>query len=220
MPQPLRKYCEMNFTPNSVTERPALAGKFALVVALSAQLENRLAALLSILCGSNAETTMAMFMAVNSSDAQRAMLRAAAESVLTGHELEQFGDLMDEFRTRYRERNKIVHGLWAASSSHPNALLLARASDFAGMWKRVAVLAATNAPPPDNILDGVWQNVMVYREKDFDDVVLRLTAFDAQIMNFWESVFHRMVGIEQEESPEQPSLLPVGSTQNPPSQEG
>jgi hypothetical protein len=196
----------MNFRPECVRDRPALAVKFAHVVALSAQLENRLAALLSILCGSNAETTMAMFMAVNSSDAQRSMLRAAAECVLTGHELEQFGDLMDEFRTRYRERNKIVHGLWSTSTSHPNALLLGRAADFAGMWKKVAILAAAVDPPPTNILDGVWQNVMIYKEKDFDDVISRLEAFDQQIMNFWESVFHRMIGIEQEEAAEQPSL--------------
>lgn len=190
------------------------------VVALSSVLESRLSALLSLLSGGNPETTMAMFLAVNSADAQRSMLKAAATSVLKGQELETFNDLMDEFRTRYRERNKIVHGIWVVSNDYPDALLLAHSSDMAAMWKRLAIRAVAAIQPDDHLFDGLWQNLMIYKANDFTQIAQRLAAFDGQIMSFWTSILDHQIERVRLQGAPQGELALVPSDQAPPPQEG
>jgi hypothetical protein len=205
MPQPLRRRVNLDFNPANVSTRAVLGMKIAHVVAHASLLETRLSGILAMLSGGNPEVTMAMFLAVNSTDAQRAMLRSAAEATLDGQELEALCDLLDEYRNRARERNKIIHGAWATCAEFPDALLLARTADIAAMHKRLALFTHQRGQFPD-LTDGVWQNCMIYREQDFDQVIARLSAFDLQIIGFWTNLMNRHK--DSEPIPEQASLLP------------
>jgi len=188
MPQPLRKKVGLNLMFERIGEKPELAAKIGQIVAISGLMESRLSAILASVSGGNVEVTMAMFQAVNSTDAQRAMVKAAAEVALSGHELEALLELMDEYRNRARERNKIVHGIWATADEFPDALLLGRAADLAAMAKRITQLNGEWSSATEDLTEVIWRNCMVYEAKDFDDVISRLKGFDNQLANFWMSL--------------------------------
>jgi hypothetical protein len=215
MPQPLRRRVALDFMVSKLADHPDLCAKFAQVVAVASLLETRLSGLLAMLSGGSAEVTLAMFMAVNSTDAQRAMLRSAAEVALKGQEFEALCDLLDDYKARAKERNKVAHGIWATSSDVPNALLLVRAADLAALNKRLAMLAMTNirGPLPDDLTDHLWQNCMIYRAKDFEDVLARLIAYDTQIVDFWQNLMQAR--IDEATSAEQGALPLEGSAQDP-----
>lgn len=173
-----------------IADHPDLGAKFAQVIAIASLIETRLSGLLAMMSGGNAEVTLAMFLAVNSTDAQRAMLRSAAEVALKGPEQEALIELLDEYRARARERNKIAHGIWATSPDLPDTLLLVRSSDMATFNKAVA-MQAHNGPKarfPTSLQDHLWQNCMAYRAADFEDIFMRLCTYDGQIMQFWNNL--------------------------------
>lgn len=111
MPQPLRKPCHLTFS--GLRSRPRHAQVIGQIVAISGRIESRLASLLAIMTGGLTHVTVPMFLAVRSTDAQRAMLSAAAEQVLQADSLQRFTELMAEWKQRYGERNKLVHNLGA-----------------------------------------------------------------------------------------------------------
>jgi hypothetical protein len=181
-----------------ISEHPEIGAKFAQVIAMSSLLETRLSGLLAMISGGGAEVTLAMFLAVNSVDAQRAMLRSAAEVALKGPEQEALIELLDDYRSRARERNKIAHGIWVTSPDVADALLLVRSADMAAYNKEFARHAHISPldPLPDEFHDLIWRNCMIYRVQDFDDIFSRLVAYDSQIMQFWMN----MVTARQEDA--------------------
>ncbi|MNT18198.1 hypothetical protein D3C72_1533870 [compost metagenome] len=130
MPQPIRnKSCHIELVGlGDLPEHAALLGQ---IVAVSGALEARLGWLLAFLSGASATVAIPMFHAVASTEAQRGMLLAAAEQTLAGAELDEFRDLMADFRTRYGERNRLVHNLWGRSNDHPDKAVWAASKDIA-----------------------------------------------------------------------------------------
>src|SRR4051794_14231605 len=105
MPQPIRKKCQHLMFSTGLNNRPEHAAVLGKIVAVSGRLEGNLGFLLAFFSGGSAKITMAMFNATTSTEAQRSMLLAAASLAISGAELEQFHDLMADFRPRYAERN-------------------------------------------------------------------------------------------------------------------
>jgi len=128
VPQPIRVKCQFKMT--GLTERPEHAAVLGQIVGISGRLENSLGWLLAFFSGGSASITIPMFNAVASTDAQRSMLLAAAHHALSDLELSAFRELMEDFRPRYGERNRLVHNLWGHSDAHPDKALLWRASDL------------------------------------------------------------------------------------------
>lgn len=218
MPQPLRRKVLLNFMVSAIESRSELAVKLSQIIAISSLMETRLSAILAGISGGNAEITVAMFQAVNSTDAQRSMLRSAAEVALAGHELDTLCDLLDEHRNRAKERNKIVHGIWCTADEYPDALLLARPADIAAISKRMAVFRHFGQSVHDEATDDIWKNCMIYRAQDFDQVLGRLISFDNQIAQFWVNLLtDQTVPLPNEE---QASLPLEETSQDPPLPEG
>jgi hypothetical protein len=100
-------------------ERPEHAAKLGIIVSLSAMLESQLGHLLALMSGGSASITVALFQAVTSASAQRAMLARAAERRLSPEDNARFKQLMDQLRAGYKERSGLVHGLWGTSDAYP-----------------------------------------------------------------------------------------------------
>jgi hypothetical protein len=122
-----------------------------------------------------------MFHAVTSTDAQRAMLQAAAQGALSGSELNLFNDLMDDFRSRYGERSRLVHNLWGHSDDHPDKAIWCRAADAASMMADVAAAPRLDRLP---VLGELSVKCMTYSVQDLIDVYQRLNDYTVRVGNF------------------------------------
>lgn len=156
------------------------------IVGVSGILESLLGHLLAFLTNTSASVAMAMFHSVTSTDAQRAMLTAAAGERLAGAELAEFNDLMEEFRTRYGERSRLVHNVWGASPQHPDKAIWcpARASTMTSAKlasvKEEADLELFLKGPESEF----WRSCSTYTLKDLTDVFLRLAAYADRVRDF------------------------------------
>jgi hypothetical protein len=134
---------------------------------------------MALLSQGSAPITVAMFHSVFSTEAQRAMLTAAADTSLSGPELDAYKDLMEDFSPRYRERNKLIHNLWGHSDDHPEKALWCKASDAASVF--VAIANNPNLVPPTSELS---LKCMAYTVQDINDVVVRLEGYRIRVMQF------------------------------------
>ena len=184
MPQPIRKKCDVVLI--GLVNRPEHAASLGRIVAISGILESLLGHLLAFLTGTSSSVAMAMFHSVTSTDAQRAMLAAAAEQALAGAQLEEFRDLMGEFRTRYGERSRLVHNVWGESPQHPDKAIWCPAKDAT---KIMANLAATTAPEQIDLLanseaGSLWIYCSTYTAKEINDVFDRLAVYANRVGSF------------------------------------
>ena len=127
-----------------------------------------------------------------STDAQKAMLIAAAEISLASTELEAFKELMEDFRSRYGERSKLVHNIWGHSDDHPDKALWCRASDAGSM---MAQLASMTAPGQIDAVDDLSIKCMAYSVKDLDDVAARLSEYVNRVLQFTGQLIENHPGL-------------------------
>lgn len=183
MPQPIRKECEVVL--DGLYSLPEHAQVLGQIVSLSGHLESTLGYLLAYLSGASATVAIPMFNAVTSSDGQRAMLRAAAEQRLQGAELDEFTDLMAEFRTRYGERNRLVHNIWGRAPSHPEKAVWCHAKDYTRLPMQFAVMQSQDELPfAHQQLAEMWKHCSLYTLQDLHDVFNRLNAFTNEVRRF------------------------------------
>lgn len=181
MPMPIRKMCHLELT--GLANRPQHAQALGTIVSISGRLEASLGWLLAFFSGGSAAITVPMFQAVVSTDAQRAMLEAAAEKALSGPELSEFNSLMEDFRPRYKERSRLVHNLWGHSNDHPDKAIWCPASDAATMMAKVAMSRNINEVlnDPGNHLS---LKCTAYTVKDLEGVAQRLEAYAQRVGHF------------------------------------
>src|SRR5262249_13091374 len=124
----------------------------------------------------------AMFNSVSSTEAQRSMLRAAAEHRLAGGDRDIFDELMLDFRPRYKERNNIVHNVWGHSNDHPDKALLWKSGDLS---TSAAVLASSQtAEDVQKSAIDLSLKAMSYTVQDLTQIVLRLHEFTGRVQRF------------------------------------
>jgi len=150
-------------------------------VGISGKLENSLGWLLTLFSGGYAQTTTAIFHSVISADAQRAMLQAAAEQSLSSVELEAFNVLMEDFRPRYGERNRLVHNLWGHSDAHPDKAIWCKSSDWAKHWAGINTAIHTQTA---YTFGDISLKCVTYTVKDIDDVAKRLSSYFDRVGEF------------------------------------
>lgn len=183
MPQPIRSPCEIEPTGFGALHKHAEA--LGHIVALSGVLENRLGHLLAFVSGASANVAIAMFHAVTSADAQRAMLVAAAEQTLSGNLLEEFRAIMLEVRTRYGERNRVVHNIWGTSAEHPGKAVWCHTQDTSGISRIAATM--THVSQIGDLIDearNMWKYSVLYTVKDLEDIYSRLYAYSETVKFF------------------------------------
>ncbi|MBX3484804.1 hypothetical protein [Phenylobacterium sp.] len=172
---------------HGLSQRPEHAARLGMIVACSGQLETLLGYLLAHLTQASASVTIAMFDSVTSTDAQRAMLTAAAEQALAGAELLEFRDLMAEFRTRYGERSRLVHNVWGYSPQHPDKAIWCQSKDatsFSARFMAAAVGDDTLDLFVRDIPNPIWRSCSTYTVKDLTDVYERLDQYADRIRAF------------------------------------
>ncbi len=174
MPQPIRKKC--NIQIKGLAARPQHAAALGMIVSTSGRLEALLGWLLAFFSGGSAAITIPMFQSVTSTDAQRAMLEAAASKALSGAELAHFNMLMEDFRPRYRERSRVVHNLWGHSDDHPDKAIWCPADEAAAFMARVAGSTSASEVNAATISD-LSIKCMTYSVKDLTDIADRLENY-------------------------------------------
>lgn len=194
MPQPLRKPCHLTFS--GLRSRPRHAQVIGQIVAISGRIESRLASLLAIMTGGLTHVTVPMFLAVRSTDAQRAMLSAAAEQVLQADSLQRFTELMAEWKQRYGERNKLVHNIWGHSDDHPDLAIRIASEDFSEVWKATSAGGDILALQQNiGIINELWRSCEGWRVKDLESVEKRLDDYEVRIAKFWQELFTQQFSI-------------------------
>jgi hypothetical protein len=203
MPQPIRKECIVEF--DGFTHNQEHAMILGHIVQLSSTIDANLGYILAYLSGASAVVAIPMFHAVVSAEAQRAMLAAAAEARLAGAELAEFTDLFDDFKTRARERNRIVHNIWGHSPQHPGKSVWCHAKDFTRLPTHFATLTRPEELPlalPETL--AMWRYCSLYTTKDFWDVHGRLMVFNNEVRNFVGKLLERHPAL----APQEPTLPP------------
>jgi len=147
-----------------------------------------------------------MFHSVVSTDAQRAMLDAAAAATLTAVELDEFNSLMTDFRSRYRERSRLVHNSWGESNDHPDKALWCRSSDLTLMMANILSAKDQADAVVRNQGAHIWAKCMAYTVKDLQDVNARLELYTNRVLSFTQALLiaHPVVGEEAKRALEKP----------------
>lgn len=206
MPQPIRTTCHVEIS--GLAHRPQHAAVLGRIVGISGRIESALGWLLAFLSRGSAGITMSMFHAVASTEAQRAMLLAAANKALAGAELEAFCDLMDDFRPRYGERSKLVHNLWGHSNDHPDKALWWKAADLGTFLAQVAAAKTKDEFDAVNAQSDISRKAMAYTVQDLENVAIRLDEYlrrlNVYISELW--VAHRSEALETSTSSDAPPI--------------
>lgn len=179
MPQPNRFPCHVSL--EGLANRPEHAEKLGQIVCWSGRLESLLGWTLALFSRGSAAITVPMFNAVTSTDAQRAMLLVAAKQALQSNELDAFNELMEDFRPRYGERNKLVHNLWGHSDDYPDRAVWCKAADVSSM---IAEAAAFTEPEQLHSMDDFSTKCVLYSVQDLNDVGLRLSDYTLRVNSF------------------------------------
>lgn len=155
------------------------------ICCVSGHLEGLLGHLVAYLSDASAPVAISMFHAVISAEGQKAMLNAAAEHKLVGAELAEFRDLMDEFKTRYGERNRLIHNQWGTSPQHPDKAVWMHSKDSARVSGALA--SAASQEQLDLYIPearALWQKCSLYTKKDLQNVFDRLSAYTNRVREF------------------------------------
>ena len=119
-------------------DRPECAVIIARCIAGWSYVENEIALLLASILRINTEPALAMFLAIQNSATQTAVISAAAEVVLDAKDFELFGAMMNVIRKIGDERNHLVHGLYGGSMNVKEGILWTekkhQAAHTASIW--------------------------------------------------------------------------------------
>lgn len=187
MPQPIRVPCHIEIS--GLDHRPEHARLLGQIVAVSGRLEGSFGWLLALLSRGSASITTPMFQAVVSTDAQHAMLLAVADQALAGAERDAFHDLMEDFRPRYRERNRVVHNIWGHSNDHPDKALWWRASDVSALIAKISAAPTLAIANEIAVRENLALKAMTYTVKDLYDVAFRLNEYRGRVQDFVDELF-------------------------------
>jgi len=116
--QPLtKKYPNVRptFGPGFLEDRPKAAALVARCIALWTEVENEEARLLATMLRANTEPAIALFLALQSSRTQSAVLEAVADVVLNDPDHMLFEALMKYRESVEKERNSLAHGSFGGS---------------------------------------------------------------------------------------------------------
>jgi hypothetical protein len=181
-PQPLRsvhRTAKVYADHTGIARSPELVQLVGQAIAIWAHVESSLANLLAVMLkGASAETAIAMFGALTSTNAQTDVLRAAAELALKDTTSKRiFEAIIRLVRERARTRHKFAHWLWTSSKDVPDALLLIdpRADqqtklDVAALFDAIrsgTLTEVTEKDHPELDKRMVW----VYRRRDLEEII-------------------------------------------------
>lgn len=177
--QPLyKKYPRVKptFGPGFLERRPEAGALIARCIALWSDVEAELARLLATLLHANTEPAIAVFLAIQSSRAQTAVLDAAAKVVLNEKDYELFGALMIITSSVEKERNALAHGRYGGSDQVPDGILWINSVDLTRHTIQVNAVGVT-----DEAMDSLRKKVFVYELGDLETIARDIENIHQQI---------------------------------------
>jgi hypothetical protein len=123
--------------PDAMGERPEVAIEVAKGVAKWSQVECLLGVALAVVLETEAQTGLAMFLALTSSSNQITVFDAAVQAKLTKADKELVSATMMIVRATAKERHRIAHWCYAISHDLPKDLLIIDPHDLAPLYASV-----------------------------------------------------------------------------------
>ncbi|HYD89166.1 MAG TPA: hypothetical protein VEA80_16935 [Vitreimonas sp.] len=183
MPQPYRKkiltLAGIDMGPMAVLKRHEPALGIAAVAAAWGNVERSMEFLTLVMLGVDAKIGHAIYSALIGSAAQKAAFNAIAKLKLTGDEQTHLAELLAEFAARGGERNRVVHGVWAALPDVPDGLVLLDMD--AHLPTLVAFEAGERTSDDAQEMKGKH---LVYKARDFQDVLDRMLTLQNRLFIF------------------------------------
>ena len=172
-PQPLSRVhptANVRLSDDAISQRPKLSRFIPEIIARWTGIEIQLAATLSGFLRAEAAPVTAMLHAINSISTQMDMILAAGSSKLYDPELEALEAVVKIAKAAAKKRNRIVHHVWGLASELPDALLLVDPEACTEKYIKAQEAARSGQPAPEVNRE----QVMVYREKDFIEILQEL----------------------------------------------
>lgn len=174
MPQPLLHNQPLDI-PDGLNARPELGALVGDIAGSWSAVEFQMEQLLGRMLREQSAAALVMYRSLSHHKAKRDALGRVGEETLKGDQRTTLDALLVEMKARANERNEIVHGLWAASSKIPQGVILADAK-----WLADAALGSRhNWLFGRESLEDIFHDFgnprhMVYKEKDFRDMLRRI----------------------------------------------
>lgn len=175
MPQPLSrttKKGELYFSAGALRQSK-FAADVAHVIALWAHIDGDIATLLSRMLKTDIATATAMYLALNSGEAKRSVLIAAAKEALPEWQFLLLQAIMKATKPAREQRNLFAHHVWGICTELESAILLTHP-------KTIVEKNVSHRQPVKDLGDGRRliapksldkSAIMVYRQRDFEHAV-------------------------------------------------
>ena len=176
-PQPLsqvRSKAIVHVGPQAVELRPDLAPFIAQIIALWADVEASVCAIMTRLLSAEARPTTAMLSVIRSASTQFDMVEAAAIGKLVNPSLEMLLAVLSTVRRAAKIRNRIAHHVWAHCDDLPDALILIEPEAFLEIFVRLEEAEVFSLSPDDPRVQPDRSRSFVFRQKDFKEIVEEL----------------------------------------------
>src|SRR5574341_660825 len=180
--QPLTKRypkVKPTFGPGFLEDRPQAAALVARCIALWTEVEAEEARLLATMLRANTEPAVALFLALQSSRVQYAVLDAVAKVVLNGSDYDLFSALMKYRESVEKERNALAHGRFGGAPEIKEGVLWIDAIDLSEHMVRVNATGVT-----DEAVDHVRSKTFVYELGDFETIARDIENLHDQLSFF------------------------------------
>ena len=180
--QPLtKKYPNVKptFGPGFLEDRPKAAALVARCIALWTEVETEEARLLATMLGANTEPAIALFLTLQSSRIQLAVLEAVAGVVLNEADYELFGALMKYRESVEKERNALAHGCFGGSPEITEGVAWIDPRHLTQHTIRVNAAAVT-----DEAMAWVRSKTFVYELGDLETIARDIENLHNQLMFF------------------------------------
>ena len=189
MPQPIRRWTDMQFAEASIIARPELGIFIARIAAVWSEIEVNMGLLLGDMLNTEARTGVSMYLALSGSAAQDKILLAAADACLPHGLKNEFAELVAEMRRRGKERNAVVHALWGAPESDPDKLVNCPPDNIVGHVAKEVYSLESRAdvfmkPPSQEFIS----HLRSYTDKNFEEILVRLREFRQKLLIFSHAV--------------------------------
>ncbi|TXH77077.1 hypothetical protein [Thiobacillus sp.] len=194
------KFAICNAGDYPLESRPELLAGAMRVISAWSVLESHLHRVFVALLKGEPAQGVAMFLTLESANAQRSVLMAAAQSALLSEDVELLQAILEIYKRKATARNRIAHHLWGYTDLIADGVLLMDPRDYL-VWQS----DAGGELPVDQIF--------VYKNNDFVDMINSIERLSAIFHDFYFMIgphIHRHDELHQKLS----SLPEIGSALN------
>ena len=184
MPQPIPRGRTINFDfrPPNVMQRPKLAPYIGAILMHWNEIESHTGVFLAALLGSEAQTVMNVFLALQTDGGRKSTIDTVTKLKLTENDLSRFQEIQKDIGSRYSERNKAVHGAWGISEQYPDDLLWYDPRESVAAFPSLVEAQDHNARK--TTFDELNKSIRIYTETDFKNIISRFETTEETLKQF------------------------------------